>query len=270
MVDENYIVIQGWMVNQLRLSGNELIVYAIIYGFSQDGESKFDGSRQYLADSCNCSIRSIQNILNSLVEKQLITKYEEEVNKVKVCKYVANFTPGEKIARGSEKIAHNNIIYNNTNINNILSKDNIANKHSDTIKQNEFDFGYSDDKPKKKNLYQKCADMINEWTNVNDIRTLLFNYLDLCMEMKSIRGANQWKGMLNTLEKVQMQCPKHKYEEIIQMSIEHGWKTFYPINDNYTSKQSEYIHIQKSSEYVQPTNDDLKPATNEDGSLKVF
>lgn len=268
MIDENYIVIQGWMVNKLRLSGNELIVYAVIYGFSQDGESKFDGSRQYLADCCNCSIRSIQNILNSLVEKELITKYEEEVNRVKVCKYVANFTPREKIAQGSEKIAHNNTIYNNIN-NNILSKDNIASKDSTTI--NDFEFGYSDDeKPKKKNLYQKCADLINEWTNVQSIKDLLFQYLNLCMEMQSIRGANQWKGMLNTLEKVQNQCPKHSYEEIIQASIEHGWKTFYPINDNYSKGNSEYIHIQKSNDYVQPTNEDLKPATNDDGSLKVF
>ena len=161
---------------------------------------------------------------------------------------------------------NNNI--NNKN-NNILSKDNIASKDSTTI--NDFEFGYSDDeKPKKKNLYQKCADLINEWTNVQSIKDLLFQYLNLCMEMQSIRGANQWKGMLNTLEKVQTQCPKHSYEEIIQASIEHGWKTFYPINDNYSNKKSEYIHIQKSNDYVQPTNDDLKPATNEDGSLKVF
>ena len=31
--DENFIMIQGWMVNMLNLKGNELLVYAIIYGF---------------------------------------------------------------------------------------------------------------------------------------------------------------------------------------------------------------------------------------------
>ena len=111
--------------------------------------------------------------------------------------------------------------------NNDISKDISSEPASDT-----FQFGNSE-KPKKQNLYQKCSDLINGWTNIDSIKNLLFQYLDLCMEMKSIRGANQWKGMLNTLEKVQMKCHPHTYEEIIQMSIQYGWKTFYPINDNH-------------------------------------
>lgn len=108
--------------------------------------------------------------------------------------------------------------------NNVLSKDNTS-PSAET-----FQFGILE-KPQKKNLYQKCADLINDWTNIDSIKNLLFQYLDLCMEMKSIRGANQWKGMLNTLEKAQMKCHPHTYEEIIEMSINHGWKTFYPIKD---------------------------------------
>ena len=37
MDNENYILITGWMVNELKLKGSELFVYALIYGFSQDG-----------------------------------------------------------------------------------------------------------------------------------------------------------------------------------------------------------------------------------------
>lgn len=48
--DGNYITIQGWMRTDLKLSGNELIVYAIIYGFSQNKQGEFTGSAQYLAD----------------------------------------------------------------------------------------------------------------------------------------------------------------------------------------------------------------------------
>ena len=48
MKNENYIVIQGWMRNELNLKGNELIVYALIYGFSQDEESEFTGSVAYI------------------------------------------------------------------------------------------------------------------------------------------------------------------------------------------------------------------------------
>ena len=35
---DSYICIEAFMVNELKLSGTELIVYAIIYGFSQDGK----------------------------------------------------------------------------------------------------------------------------------------------------------------------------------------------------------------------------------------
>ena len=35
----NFVVINGFMVDGLDLSGNELVVYAIIYGFCQDQQS---------------------------------------------------------------------------------------------------------------------------------------------------------------------------------------------------------------------------------------
>ena len=128
---------------------------------------------------------------------------------------------------------------NNININNnILSKDNIASE--------ETEFSFGEPKTKKPNLYQKCSDLIHEWTNIPSIEQLLFQYLDLCMEMKSIRGANQWKGMLNTLEKVQKECHPHTYEEIIQLSINHGWKTFYPIKDTNKKTFNEFIRPDSS------------------------
>ena len=34
MENNNYINIQGWMINNLGLKGNALVIYAIIYGFS--------------------------------------------------------------------------------------------------------------------------------------------------------------------------------------------------------------------------------------------
>ena len=44
-----YIAIQDWMISDLQLKGNELLTYALIYGFSQDGESEFKGSLKYLS-----------------------------------------------------------------------------------------------------------------------------------------------------------------------------------------------------------------------------
>ena len=33
---EHYVVIQGWMPKELNLQGSKLIIYAIIYGFTQE------------------------------------------------------------------------------------------------------------------------------------------------------------------------------------------------------------------------------------------
>ena len=85
--DDNFINIQGWMVSKLKLKGNELLIYAIIYGFSQNGENKFSGSLQYLADWTNSTKQGVMKVLKSLYEKGLIFKEERLVNGVKFCQY---------------------------------------------------------------------------------------------------------------------------------------------------------------------------------------
>ena len=80
IVQENtYLVIQSWMVTDLQLSGNDLMVYAIIYGFSQDGESRFTGSLQYLADWCNATKAGIQKNLKNLVNWTFMIKFSVEI-----------------------------------------------------------------------------------------------------------------------------------------------------------------------------------------------
>lgn len=72
--DTNFVTIQGWMRTKLNLKGNELLAYAVIYGFSQLAGTKFTGSRKYLAEWCGCSMATIDRTLVSLVDKGLISK----------------------------------------------------------------------------------------------------------------------------------------------------------------------------------------------------
>lgn len=72
--DTNFVTIQGWMRTKLNLKGNELLAYAVIYGFSQIDGAKFTGSRKYLAEWCGCSTSTIDRTLNSLVDKGLISR----------------------------------------------------------------------------------------------------------------------------------------------------------------------------------------------------
>lgn len=74
--DGTYVNIQSFMVNELHLSGNALIIYAVIYGFSQDGDSWFTGSRSYLAAWCQASKSTVSRNLEALCADGLIERRE--------------------------------------------------------------------------------------------------------------------------------------------------------------------------------------------------
>ena len=71
--DKQFLLIQGWQVGK-GLKGNELLLYALIYGFCQDGRSCFRGSLNYMADWLNVTRQTVINTLNLLVERGLIVK----------------------------------------------------------------------------------------------------------------------------------------------------------------------------------------------------
>lgn len=156
--DTNYYQISGWMVNQLGLSGRELHIYAIIYGFTQDDASEFNGSISYMAEWLGTSNRNtVIRTINALIQKGLIEKRQETSNGVTVNFYKAILpppkqeTPPEKgstktvlgstifeqgqyqngtrgstetVLGGSTEMVPNNNIYNNinNNIDNLLGE----------------------------------------------------------------------------------------------------------------------------------------------------
>ena len=138
---ENYIMVQGFMVTDLKLKGNELLTYAIIYGFSQEEGQMFTGSLQYIAEWTNTTKRNVMNCLKSLLEKGIIRKNEKIINGVKFCEYCCvdfrqcgkNFTGGmENFSLGMEKSSPGgmeNFSPNNIENNNIENNIKDISKH---------------------------------------------------------------------------------------------------------------------------------------------
>lgn len=85
--DGTYVNIQSFMVNELHLSGNALIIYAVIYGFSQDGDSWFTGSRSYLAAWCQASKSTVSRNLETLCADGLIERRERSESGVLLVDY---------------------------------------------------------------------------------------------------------------------------------------------------------------------------------------
>ena len=103
VTEGNFVVIQSFMINQLGLTGVPLLVYAIIYGFSQNGENEFTSSLQYLCDFTGKTKPTVIKILKELVEKQYIIRREEEINNVKFVRYKANLPLLKKFNGGSKE-----------------------------------------------------------------------------------------------------------------------------------------------------------------------
>jgi hypothetical protein len=96
----------------LDLKGNELLVYALIHGFSQEAQGCFFGSLEYISRACGCARNTTIGTLKNLVEKGLLRKREFTENNVKVCQYTAitggsakNALPVQKMDGGSAEIA---------------------------------------------------------------------------------------------------------------------------------------------------------------------
>lgn len=85
--DGTYVNIQSFMVNELHLSGNALVIYAVIYGFSQDGDSWFTGSRSYLAAWCQASKSTVSRNLETLCADGLIERRERTESGVLLVDY---------------------------------------------------------------------------------------------------------------------------------------------------------------------------------------
>lgn len=174
IASNNYINIQGWMVTELGLKGNELLVFAVIHGFSQDGVSKYSGGLRYLADWTNSTKQGILKNLKSLEEKGLICKKEYEKNRVKYCEYYSTkFNGGiqQSLTGGIQQSLPNNIYIDKLNNN---KKEKINQKANQVVDKELLSFGelsmvkltqqeFDKIKSNKPDLYEKAIDKLDTW-----------------------------------------------------------------------------------------------------------
>ena len=212
--EENYINIYGWMVTRLGLKGNELLVYAIIYGFSQDDETRFTGSLQYLADWTNSTKQSCIKCLKSLAEKGYITKYEKVVNGVKFCEYQAvklksmvlnKVEQGIKqsLTGGIKQSLHNNLDNNNLD-NNIVSK------------------------KERKSRSKSYDEQIAEYTQNEDLQNALKAFLQMRSFIKKPMTEYALKLML-----------KNAKIAVLNQSITNNWQGIFPLKDGNTKQEKQ-------------------------------
>ena len=76
----SYITIPAFAVTHLKLNGNELILYSLIYNHSWDGIHKYFGTINDMMEWLGCSRQTVFNTLKSLISKDLIFKENVYIN----------------------------------------------------------------------------------------------------------------------------------------------------------------------------------------------
>lgn len=221
--DENYIRIPGWAVTRLGLKGNELLVYSIIYGFSQDGETRFTGGLQYLGDWTNSTKQSCIKCLKSLVEKGYIIKHEKIVNGVKFCEYQAVKPKSivvnkvehgikQSLTGGIKQSLHNNLD-NNTIDNNIVSK------------------------KERKSKSKSYDEQIAEYTGNEDLQNALKAFLQMRSFIKKPMTEYALKLMLKKLDEIGN--TDDAKIAILNQSITNNWQGIFPLKNEYTKQEKQ-------------------------------
>lgn len=149
---DNHVTIDGWMINELELSGSELIVYGLIWGFSQTENQWCTASQAYIARWANISTRGLRKILDKLEEKGLLIKETTTCKKGLECKYRAvrpsesdgnkvpirpeqsSYPDGNKVPIRWEQSSYNNI-EDNIEDNIADKKENIKRKSDDDLER---------------------------------------------------------------------------------------------------------------------------------------
>lgn len=208
--NESYVVIWGWMLNNLKLKWNELLVYATIYSFTNwTDEHCYRWSASYLSERCWLQRRQTMNVLKSLEEKWYIERKERTDNGVKFVDY---YTPYVKIAQGGYvNFAH----------------------HNDSIDKDSNKQDWNLNPKQKTNTKQKISEL-DKIKNSDDIRSILSDddiqqykvQLKILLKMVEL-----WYKINKSKEDIEKEIEwlkaKAKLYWLIQWDWNIAWNTFY-------------------------------------------
>lgn len=76
-MENSYFIVYDFMVDELKLDGSELLVYALIYSFTNAGSECY-GTLEYIAKRVGASRTTVYRALKELAKKKYIIKRKEK------------------------------------------------------------------------------------------------------------------------------------------------------------------------------------------------
>lgn len=250
--DSNFIAIQGWMRTRLNLKGNELLIYALVYGFSQDGHSRFTGSRKYIAEWCGCSLDTVDRSLSSLVGKGFLAKYPHtDQNGSRVVDYAAILTAiTATTAHAATTAAAQTTAHAQA-----PAQDPWANTTNATAEQSQTPtyepqplLAEPEPKPqpKKTRKTKSFDDIIDNYTNDPQTKDLLGAWLQNRKAKRAAMTDRAIQGCIGKLDKC-AQKSRMSVNDYLDEVVCRGWSAFFPI-ENYQNNRYQQKPLQQSQQ----------------------
>ena len=199
-----FITIQQEMRDQLGLKGNELIVFAFINGYSQEGQGCYYGGLANLQRVCGIASRQTAiDILKSLMAKGYIVKSEQLFNGVKMISYSVSPIIGQdvqKMDKGCPENGHNNIGDININSLSLKGSSRFQKPTIEEIRQYCLEKGYNVDAEQFFNFYESKGWVVGK------------------APMKN------WRAAVSTWNKREKEIPQRKRESRKESVFEHNLK----------------------------------------------
>ena len=204
------------MLNRLELKGVALEIYAIVYGFSQDGESEFKGSISYLCDFTGTSRPTVIKALKDLVASDYLIKTETEINGVKFNKYKVNLQVVKEFNRGSKETLQGG------------SKETLPNNNTIDNKPD------NDTKKERKTSYDDILSGITD----TDLKALYLEYIKM---RKLIKAPMTDRALQMLIKKVNELEPDsiNNQKQMLETAIMNNWKSVYPIRREANNGKTE-------------------------------
>ena len=240
--NKNYTCMANYHLQDKNLSLKAKGMLSIMLSLPEDWDYSAKGLESLSTDG-NTSVR---NTLKELEDNHyLIRERVFENGKIVDWKYTV-FESKEQyedyINTEELQVVENTQLENvqqQTNNNKILKQLNtkkVNNKNNTNVLLDENsslgnNFLKSSNTPKtKQSRYSKCVSLIHDFTSNQVLIDALVSYLNLLLEIDKSMYTNQFKGKLNKLK--QLETNEDDMVNIVNQSIQYGWKSFYPLKQN--------------------------------------
>lgn len=233
--DENYYIVHGWIKNRLGLKGTKKDIYAIIYGFTQDGETEFTGSVKYITEWLDISRPTAIKALQELTESGLLIKRVEHINGVQFNRYKANLQVVKKLYGGS--------------------KETLQGGSKETLPNKEYLYNIKDKEKKEINTYNEIiqASGFNE-----TVKQSLYEFIKMRKLIKKPMTDRALTNLLSRLKRLS-RGDNETADKILNQSIDKAWQDIYELKtDKQEAGKKDKVleYIEKDYEWAKAVEDE--------------